>query len=832
MQGVLRSSRRRAAWLLGAAIALNAIARGGVDVQTIGATLCILTLAVVLAIRGTVRRERSRGGEDKRLLVPVLPLVLALAGAWVALQLVPLPPAVLRLVSKGAESLFEDSLAPVGLWPAWRPVSLDPGETALQLGAAMTTIAACIGAALLADSRRRTDLLLAVLSLSGLAVSVIGLGAAALRVAPLLESGVTFVNPNNLAGFLQLAAWPALGFALRSRGRSRVAWLGVFAFTAAGIFLSLSRAGIVAFFVAGAVWVVLAARSGHAVFALRRRGDGEDAELSARAVVRATVVPVAVFAALGIASWLALGRIVSEMESVKHATSEIKVGMWPEALRLIGRFPLVGIGRGAFATLYPAWKSLPEQMTFTHLENSWLQIPLDLGLPLGLALIGVFAWAFIAAARSRELSRPFIGALAGAAGVAAQNVFDFSFDIPGVAIPLVVVLGIASRSMPAARVRPIVVHAIVAASLVLGAAGLSLHVRRRGDDAARSIAAAPTPELAIAAAQEGLRWHPADWVPHASVGVILVRAGRCAEAMPWLVRAMERNPTAPEPHRYAARCLAAAGQDESAKREYRLAYLYWDATALKEAYARYPEPGELLEIVPQTPDGLLAASYILADCPEEAREAYRRLWEEFLDKRGLAGLAQTTLKAGSPEEALQLARQLQQLEQLEPQGYVVASRALDDLGDPDSARAELELGAARLPGDPNVLAPLGYRELAARHPSQAKSIFDRIVARDAPTLSRKKLYLAHALEAQGRTPEALREAQDAVATDRSNIGALEAIARCSSAVGQFDVAIDALERASRLPSASAGRYEAALNELRARHAAQDLKRKLIQDGVR
>ena len=44
--------------------------------------------------------------------------------------------------------------------------------------------------------------------------------------------------------------------------------------------------------------------------------------------------------------------------------------------------------------------------------------------------------------------------------------------------------------------------------------------------------------------------------------------------MPWLTRAMALNPTAPEPHQYVARCLAASGQGALARREYRLAVLY------------------------------------------------------------------------------------------------------------------------------------------------------------------------------------------------------------------------------------------------------------------
>ena len=45
----------------------------------------------------------------------------------------PLPPWLLRLLSPNAAALFDETLAPVGRWPAWRPLSLAPGETAALL---------------------------------------------------------------------------------------------------------------------------------------------------------------------------------------------------------------------------------------------------------------------------------------------------------------------------------------------------------------------------------------------------------------------------------------------------------------------------------------------------------------------------------------------------------------------------------------------------------------------------------------------------------------------------------------------------------------------------
>ena len=158
--------------------------------------------------------------------------------------------------------------------------------------------------------------------------------------------------------------------------------------------------------------------------------------------------------ALAIASWLALDPIIAELRTVgDESSTAVKLALWPAAAQLVREFPLAGIGRGAFATVYPAYKSEPLQRTFTHVENEWLQLPAELGLVAGLGVIALFAWAFFAAARSRDLSRPMAGALAGAGALALHNLFDFSLEIPGVAIPFALVLGLASRAMPRIDVR-------------------------------------------------------------------------------------------------------------------------------------------------------------------------------------------------------------------------------------------------------------------------------------------------------------------------------------------------------------------------------------------
>ncbi len=670
--------------------------------------------------------------------------------------------------------------------------------------------------AILARSERRRDALLRGLALSGVAVVAVAYGAALLGASPLLAPRVAFVNTNHLAGFCLVTAWPALGFALRARGPRRAAWLAAFAFTSSGVFLSLSRAGIAAFFVAAGIFAVLrlrAAASFDSAPAPRPRGRG--------------VAAGGMAAALALAAWLAFDPVVAELATVSDAaTTDVKLGLWRPALAMLRDHPLAGIGRGAFATVHPAYEAEPAPFTFFYVENEWLQLPVDLGLA-GVAVVALFAWAFVAAARRRDLSRPLAGALAGAGALAAQNLFDFGLEIPGVAIPFALVLGLSSGALPRLAAPPWAIRAAAAALLLAAGAGLAVHRAHPLDGAVEAVAVARTGDEAAARAADALRWHPADWAPHAAAGARLAAEGRCGEALPWLVRAMLRNPAAPAPHRAAASCLARAGQDGAAQREYRLAFLDGDKGALADAFARWDAPGAILKIAPDTPEGLLAAGELLRARPAEAAEAWRRGWETFGDDRALSRLAEARLALGDGGEALRLARLLEARAPRGAAGYLVASRALDALGRPAEALGELELAAARLPGEAAILAPLGGRQLAEHRFSQAKATFEAIVAREGPALARKRLLVSRALEGQGRLQEALREAQVAREVAPGEAGPLETFARLAAAVGRYDEAAAALEVAAGLPSARPGAYDARLAGLRAAREEQRARR-LVQ----
>ncbi len=399
----------------------------------------------------------AREGSIPRTALPLLGVV-----AIALLQLVPLPVALQRL-SPGAVRIFEASLGPLGLYPAARPLSLDPGESARELLKALACLAAFAAAHALADTRRRRGRVLQGLAGAGLLVAGVVLGLALAGAGALVKPRFPFVNPNHLAACLNLSAFVALGIALASHGQSRVLWALAFATTGAVSFLSLSRGGVLAFVLGTVVFVGLYVRSRPDPAHGPRRSYGRDALLFGGLV-----------AALGIAAYLALDPVLGRLDTLRASADDTRAHLWRPALQVLRDFPLLGVGRGAFEAVFAGYQLESATYVFTHVENEWLQALLDLGIPGGLLLVGTFAWIWIAAARRRDLSLGDVGLLAGTAAVAAHNLVDFSLGILGVAVPFAIAMGLLTRGQPSFSVRRAPLRAFLAAAALLAVASAAV----------------------------------------------------------------------------------------------------------------------------------------------------------------------------------------------------------------------------------------------------------------------------------------------------------------------------------------------------------------------
>jgi tetratricopeptide (TPR) repeat protein/O-antigen ligase len=778
--------------LLCSLVILLPLARGGVDATTEEIALAIAFAATLLATWSFSRLPRAA-------------VALALVVAVIALQLVPFPPS-LHALSPATRSVFELSLAPLGRYPAARPFTLDVPATARELGKASACLLSFVAASTFSATRRRKSRLLVAIAASAGVISLAVLTGALVGLGPFLAPTFPFVNRNHLAGFLNLTSFAALGRALRQRGPTRPLWAIVFTGSATVLFASTSRAGVAAFVLGLTIFI--------ARFAWAHR--------TSTGRWRLFVLGGVTCVALAAAALVALAPLVAKFRAMEESPQDLKIKLWPAGVRVMRDYPITGIGRGAFMTVFPAYREDTSAVTFSHLENEELQVIIDLGLPGGLLLTGTLALIWLATVRRTDLSPPEIGLLAGSAALAFQVLFDFSTEVLGVAVPLSVATGLLVRDRHPVRLPPVLLRAMLAILFVAGTAGLAI-AHARPDDVA-SVANRATPSEVQSAATTAVAWRPADYLPQAVAGASLASAGRCREAIPWLQRAMVLGPMVPDPHLHAGRCLAASGASEAARREFRLACLLGQPNCLAEAAVRWPALADLYQVAPDTPDGLLALGAALErDRPIDAREVYARALNEFAESRAVLPLARVALALGDVGHAVELARRRIREAPLDGEAYWLVTRGLDAQGKRDEAEAELRRALATSAGSTTLVALLSERLLAGARYDEVLDLARTISGHEPRDVAARERLTARALAGEKRLSEAIEHARYAADAVPGSPDSLLELAQLCIAAERYEDALAILERASALPDVPTGAYERQIAEVRARIAARDAR---------
>jgi O-antigen ligase len=386
------------------------------------------------AVAGGVAHLRARRAARDGRAVPPLPgarLLLALH-ALVLLQVVPLPPAVLKLASPGSFSFYNDPLlVPLA---AWRPISVSPPDTLRGLAflAGISLLAVAVFREM-GDGPWRRRLLLTVVG-AGLAITVVAF-LQAVSPEPRKIYGLwrprwdwavfgPYVNRNHFAGYLVMATPLAIGFALEAFSRLRVAWgtrrrgwllLGESRGAAvprwaaaamvlvAGLLASRSRGGVSAFALA-ALLMPLASRE-------RRR----------------TALGVAFLVTIG-ALWIGLGGLLSAFEA--RGVRGSRLDLWRDMLPMVPRFPVFGDGWNAFATAYPWYQTVWKTDWIGEAHNDYLQALLD-GGAIGAVLVAGLLLVVFRGALARAPGSPLDLALfAALLGLALHGLVDFNGQIP------------------------------------------------------------------------------------------------------------------------------------------------------------------------------------------------------------------------------------------------------------------------------------------------------------------------------------------------------------------------------------------------------------------
>lgn len=457
-------------WLMATVVVASVLAVGTVHVQSL---LVIGTLAIAAGVLALVIYRRDVG---------TWPTTLPTAGvvaltAWTALQAVPLPAWLVAKVAPANALVWAQALEPFGeAGPRFHSISIDPGATWVEVLKGVVYVAMLLASTVVAY-RRGAVFGVATVFVSALAAAMFSLlhGLTGMtRVfglyEPLYFTGSwhmgPLLNPNHLAGYLNLGTLCGMGVLLMRKSKVPRWIVGLGVTFLIGVTVSSTSRGAVATLPLGMAIVVALLRD--------RRGRGAHDVVSRKWLGMLTA---AVFAGgLGLA---ALGLTTTQWNGLLDKDiSKLSILSW--ARPLLADHPWVGIGRGAFETVYPAYHPIVGHELWTHPENLLIQWAAEWGLPVSAAAALFFFWLVRPSRMGATRSAIAAGAVGGIYALVLQNFVDFSLEVPSVAIAVVVLIGscwgdIARRGVERWDVDGTSLLAKVRSRLLLGREGPETH---------------------------------------------------------------------------------------------------------------------------------------------------------------------------------------------------------------------------------------------------------------------------------------------------------------------------------------------------------------------
>jgi tetratricopeptide (TPR) repeat protein len=476
-------------------LAIGGVCRGALPlIEIAGFSTFIAWAGKVWSEAPNRPRLQIGAGPLRKLILPI--------GAFavlILLQLVPLPPTVLRSISPATYRVFEIAYpgwptfprhhALGSLWSVayhdrplneftrrWLAITIAPSVSwsSLLEWLAFSTIflvvlAFPIGLIGERDAERRFyRIICAAVLCSGILITIIGLAQQACWNGKLLWFYVPedwgapmkavgrmrgpFVDPDHFANYLAMVLPLAVVTALyplqimsprRGSNLQLIAALGSL-LMAGGLLLSLSRAGWIAGLIGVAVALQLIAHNAPGPL-VKRFGK----KVLWLVVSGIALVIIGLIASLGpnVRADVA-GRVSA---SLPGAGAAYRFGVWRDTLAMARDFPLFGLGIGAWPDLFPHYHSAPWMpFFFREAENDYLQLLTECGIvgcaiAIWFAVVGTKTLHRGAVALSARTWPMFAGLVGGVAAALFHELFDFSLRMPANAALCTILLALAFR---------------------------------------------------------------------------------------------------------------------------------------------------------------------------------------------------------------------------------------------------------------------------------------------------------------------------------------------------------------------------------------------------
>jgi tetratricopeptide (TPR) repeat protein len=533
---------------------------------------------------------------------------------WTTLQAIPLPASFVAAVAPENADVWARSLSPLHEpGPAWVTLSLDPQATRVEVLRGVTYLLTLLAALRVARRHEGVVFLERVVVAAAVAMAV----AAALHPAFGAERVLGFYEPVNKHAFApknfapllntnHLAAYVNVGFCVAFASALRRHEPPLPRPIAAAAAAVLAATNLWARSRGGAGGLVLGALviAGLTLYGQRR-------ERGRALLALAPSVGVVLAAVMATLAWSEEAR-----NKLVHTNTD-KLGIPVQALALVKKSALTGVGRGAFESVFPSVREGTGHWVFSHPENVLAQFGAEWGVPFALLAVVAIVWALRPASMLAR-SHPPAGPWTALVVVALQNFVDFSSEVPGVVIlgiacAAIVVGGTAGRRSTSrletwsSRPRLLLGGTALALALAL-AVTLPGMTHELGAEQRRfellGVDRALGREAFLPEARAAMLRHPAE--PYfAFVGALRASVVGDDAVLPWAARALERSPISGRTHLLLARSLWTR-HPAQARLEYRLGFEQDPALlglASKEIPSLVAELDDALELAPGTKEG-------------------------------------------------------------------------------------------------------------------------------------------------------------------------------------------------------------------------------------
>jgi putative inorganic carbon (hco3(-)) transporter len=397
----------------------------------------------------------------------------ALAFIGVAVvQLIPLPPTVLQILSPHAHAIWTSAarvteLAGEGSRRLF-PLTIDPRATALEVVRLVSLLATFAAAAILVRTHARRRLLAMVLCAGAVFQAMYGLRQAALQqyevwgwknLLVFHRVTGTFVNPNHFAHYIAIVLPMALFLGAVLWHQAGPKEQSVAARIAALIERRALLTGFALLTIIACLAGMLLSQSRGALIALAAGVVGVAAMLPGR---RAARIAFAALAGILFIATLALflgpertiarfaPAAVGDQAGGRRDTIAAAAGLWQ-------RFPLAGSGHGTFETVVSIEQDRDRGRIFNHAHNDYAEIAATAGALGFVIAVATLLAGYVALVRmtfgreARELTwarRAFQAAVLASLAVAAVHaLIDFNFFIPANPATLAAMTGAAAASL-------------------------------------------------------------------------------------------------------------------------------------------------------------------------------------------------------------------------------------------------------------------------------------------------------------------------------------------------------------------------------------------------